>query len=154
MTTIKVHAFDPGVTSGYATGIIENGHMGVVSGQAKWSEWPLYCELKRSKPDIIIYETFEYRNTRGRQQPDAINLFPRNLIGVLNLYVQETSTALYTQTPAQAKGSPYNDQRLKREHLYKITDGGHANDAMRHLLYWFTFGSGYQFNTKGYKGLA
>jgi hypothetical protein len=157
---IKVHCFDPGITTGYATGIIETGKpMGVVSGQAKWNEFQLYVELKRSKPDIIIYETFEYRNPRHRKDwADNVELFPRNLIGVMNLYVHErasqgTSIGCYTQTPAQGKGY-YSDVLLRKFDVYKIANP-HANDAMRHLLHWFTFGAGFKYdNKKGFEPLA
>lgn len=155
-TIIKVAAFDPGITTGYAVGLIEAGSMGVVSGQAKWNELNLYDELKRSKPDIIIYETFEYRNSPKHK--DRIELFSRNLIGVLNLYVYERdaqghSCGCYQQTPFQGK-SYYTDNRLKIDKLHKPLKGGHANDAVRHLLQWFTFGPGYKFNAHGYKPLA
>lgn len=127
--------------------------MGVVSGQAKWKEYDLYKELKRSNPDIVIYETFEFRN-QPKKKLDRVELFSRNLIGVLNLYVQERQTcALYTQTPFQGK-SYYTDTKLKVDKLHKPLKGGHANDAVRHLLQWYTFGPGYKHNTNGYKPLA
>lgn len=155
---IKVHCFDPGITTGYATGLIENGSMGVVSGQRKWNEFELYVELKRSKPDIIVYESFEYRNPRHKKgAPDNVELFPRNLIGVLNLYVSEragsgASIGCYTQTPAQGKGY-YSDTLLKKHGVYKVRNQ-HANDAMRHLLHWFTFGAGYKYNQGGFSSLV
>ena len=157
MAVIKVHAFDPGITTGYATGIIENGKMGVVSGQVKWNEFELYEELKRSEPNIIIYETFTYRNNRHVKRADNVELFPRNLIGIISMYISEraikgNSCGVYTQSPAAGK-SYWNDQLLKKNNVYKVANP-HANDAMRHLLQWYMFGSGYQYNKHGFEGLA
>jgi hypothetical protein len=160
----KVCCFDPGITTGYATGIIEeDGSMGVVSGQAKWEEFVLYLELKRAKPDIIVYERFDYRSESAygkKGNLGNVELFPRNLIGVLNLYVQEILASgnkidCYTQMPAQAVGKMpyYSDLKLKADKLYKVANP-HANDAVRHLLTWFHFGAGYKYNKKGYRPLA
>lgn len=157
--TIKVVSFDPGITTGYATGRIDDGKLGAVSGQAQWNEYTLYVQLKLLSPDIIVYETFEYR--RGQ---DRAVLFSRNLIGVINLYIQERAHLAelhnthdpvvgYTQTPAQGKSGQFSDKVLKEAKMYK-TANPHANDAMRHLLHWFTFGGGYKYNTNGYEPLA
>jgi hypothetical protein len=133
--------------------------MGVISGQAVWNEWDLYSELKRSHPDIMGYESFEYRkNVKGGVQMKLI-LFPRNLIGVMNLYYYERAAnsspiQCFQQTPAQGKKGYYSDARLKSDKLYKTLPGGHCNDALRHLLHWYTFGAGFKYNKHGYKGLA
>lgn len=157
---IKVVCFDPGVTTGYAHGVINDGTLGCVSGQAKWTEYELYVQLKLYYPDIIIYEDFVYR--RGQ---DRAELFPRNLIGVINLYNQERANEwvdedgnhrpveVYHQTPSQGKGGQFSDKVLKESRMYKEANP-HANDAMRHLLYWFTFGPGFKYNTNGYEPLA
>jgi hypothetical protein len=91
--TIKVHAFDPGRTTGYATGIIDDGKLGVVSGQAKWNEYEIYTQLRFSAPDIIIYERFEYRSHKAYNVDNA-DLFPRNLIGAIHVYVYERNILL------------------------------------------------------------
>lgn len=160
MAIIKVHAFDPGITTGYATGIIEKGEMGVVSGQMRWKEFELYAELKQSDPDIIIYERFDYRNNRHKYRADNVELFPRNLIGIIEMYKGERQSVnapvtVYAQTPAQGKGH-FNDTLLKKHNVYKVANP-HANDAMRHLLTWWLFGAGYQYNgskSGGFKPLA
>ena len=150
---MKIVALDPGITTGYAVGIIDTSGdrpMGVVSGQAKWNEMGLYNELNKSKPDRIIYETFEYRaaSLYGKKREHfKVELFPRNLIGVINLYYQERDheVILYTQSPSAGKAY-WSDQLLKKEKVYKVGNP-HANDAMRHLLQWYMFGPGFQFNT-------
>jgi hypothetical protein len=156
--TVKVIALDPGRTTGYAVGTINDGKLGVVSGQAVWDEYQLYSQLKFANPDIIIYESFQYRN-----KLDRADLYPCYLIGVINLYGAERATqvrelldhrpvVLYEQTPAQGK-SYFADKQLKDSNVYKVGNP-HANDAMRHILHWWTFGAGYRYNTGGYESLA
>lgn len=157
---LKVHAFDPGVTTGYASGVIEDGKLGVVSGQAKWNELQLYIQLKMSNPDIIVFERFEYRSQKAYNVDNA-ELFSRNLIGVMNLFAQEREgqgnplEGYYAQMPASAigKGGYWTDAKLKEAHVYKVGNV-HANDAMRHLLQWWQFGAGFKYNTNGFEPLA
>src|SRR5215831_12175089 len=99
--TIKVIALDPGVTTGHAVGVIDDGKLGAVSGQDTWDEYQLYLQLKFAKPNVLIYERFEYRRDRDRAE-----LFSRNLIGVIHLYAQEREAnddhlILVHQMPAQ-----------------------------------------------------
>lgn len=160
--TLKVVALDPGVTTGFVTGLIENGKLKLASGQAKWNELQLYLQLKLNKPDIIVYERFEYRAERHGAYGDLSNvqLFSRNLIGVVNLYIQEresqgTEILCYPQMPTYALGKNafFTDQKLKTSGVYKVANP-HANDAMRHILQWWQFGSGFQYNTNGFEGMA
>lgn len=144
---MKVVAFDPGVTTGYAMGDInEDGKMLVVTGQEKWSQRDLHNNLEWYKPDYIIYESFEFRRNRKK---DRVNLYPRELIGVIELYADVNNIRAHVQTPSQVMVY-YTDQRLKEDKVYKPTKP-HANDAARHILYWFTFGPGYKWNLKGFE---
>lgn len=152
---LKVVALDPGVTTGYVQGIIERGKLKLASGQAKWCELDLYNQLCMGKPDIIVYERFEYRSTKHGKYGDLsdVELFPRNLIGVINLYAQQNDTPVYPQMPGYAK-SFWTDQKLKKALVYKVANP-HANDAMRHMLQWWQFGPGFQYNTTGqFEGVA
>lgn len=156
---MKVIALDPGVTTGYASGVIDNGKLGVVSGQAKWNEMQMYLQLKMSDADIIIYERFDYRSKKA-YNVDNVDLFPRNLIGVINLFLQEkeaqgTPLEWHTQWPHQVLGKTcyWTNAKLKSAHVYKVANE-HANDAMRHLLYWWQFGPGFKYNTNGFEPLA
>lgn len=147
MTQISVLAIDPGITTGHALGIIDDGLMKISTGQQKYSEYELWSALHRTKPDVLIYERFE-----GRASIQGVELFSRNLIGVMNLYDQMTLELMCVQQmPQYAIGGYWTDVILKKVMLYKALKGGHANDACRHLLQWFTFGPGYKFNTKGYE---
>lgn len=156
---MKVISLDPGRTTGYAVGVIDDGKMLVISGQAKWSEFQLYSQLKMLKSDIIVYERFEYRAERHGSYGDLANveLYSRNLIGVINLYIQETSAAgkeinTYPQMPSYALGKNafFSDKKLKDNLVYRV-DNPHANDAMRHLLQWYQFGPGFQYNEAGFE---
>lgn len=152
---MKVIALDPGVTTGYASGIIDNGKLGVVSGQAKWLELDLYSQLGMSGAQYIIYERFEYRSQRAYNVDNA-NLFARNLIGVINLYLQQHTEVMYhMQMPATVLGKQayWSNEKLKAAQVYKVANP-HANDAMRHLLYWWKFGPGFKWNTNGFEPLA
>jgi hypothetical protein len=148
----KIIALDPGVTTGYATGVIDNGKLGAVSGQARWNEYELFLQLEFAKPQIVVYERFDFRRGQSRME-----LFPRNLIGVICLYVQKRAAEndpveVAPQMPVEGKNY-YTDKVLKNHKMFKVGNP-HANDAMRHLLHWFTFGSGYQYNTGGFEPLA
>jgi hypothetical protein len=155
---IKVIALDPGVTTGYVSGLIEHGKLKLASGQAAWNELQLYSQLNLGKPDIIVYERFEYRAARHGAYGNLSNveLFPRNLIGVINLYLQQNPEVIcYTQMPAFAvgKNAYFSDNKLKTAGVYKVANP-HANDAMRHILQWWQFGPGFQYNTNGFEGMA
>lgn len=146
---IKIIAFDPGVTTGYAMGTInDSGPMYVVTGQDRFEHADIWKLCLDFEPSFIIYERFDARHTRFRQ---GVELYSRELIGVLEMYKQ---THLECETILQQpmKGGFFNDERLKKDAIHK-SGKGHANDAARHLLYWYWFGSGGQFNsrTRGYK---
>jgi hypothetical protein len=146
-------ALDPGVTTGYAIGDIDNnGKMNVVSGQERWGHEDLWVFLIQNKPEVIVSERFEFRN----KARTGLELYSRELIGVTKLYAQIhmwPPHAVIEQMPGTVLGGFFSDDQLKRDHLYKEARP-HANDAMRHLLHWYQFGSGYQYNKEGYEGIA
>lgn len=143
---IRVSALDPGITTGWAFGLIDDGAMRVTSGQQEWDHLGLYNWLEYQKPEYIVCERFQFR-----QRQDNLELFSRELIGVTNLYVkQHKDVQLHMQSPSEALGGYFKNEKLKHDHVYE-KGKPHANDAMRHLLYWFTFKQGYQFNQHGYR---
>lgn len=146
---IDVICIDPGITTGYAFGRITNdGLMEVVTGQERLGVLDLYIMLTGMAPDILVYEDFQFRINAFQK---GLELFSVQLIGVANLYAQQKKIEVVAQTPATAIGQYYTDKKLKADMLYKTTTGGHANDACRHLLHWFTFRGGYKYNKKGYE---
>lgn len=141
----KVIALDPGVTTGYAEGFIEDGLMTIVSGQMKLTHDGLWASLCLSMPDTLVCESFEFR----RAARDNLELYSCELIGVVSLYCEQNKIPLVKQTAAQGKGF-YSDHKLKADRLYRISMP-HANDAIRHLLYWYQFGAGFKYNDRGYE---
>ena len=143
---MDILAIDPGVMSGYCYGrILEDKTVEIMPFQSMDEVDDLYRRLAAYNPRHIIMEDFEYRG--GRNQT-GINLFPVQLIGVARLYemnAPDGKCALRLQKAAQGK-SYYSDVTLKNMKLYK-RGIPHGIDAMRHLLQWLTFGSGYQYIT-------
>jgi hypothetical protein len=145
---MKVISLDPGVTTGYAIGLIEDGKMEVLGGQERWNHVGLYRFLKDNSPQVVISERFEFR----KKAREGLELYSRELIGVTNLYAQifmEPPHELVMQMPSVIGGF-FSDAQLKKDGLWK-EGRGHNMDALRHLLHWFTFASGFQYNTKGYE---
>lgn len=157
---IKAIAFDPGKTTGFATGEIVqlkakvNPYMNdvywegmlVQTAQALMSHADIMNWLNEFKPDYIICERFDFRN-RART---GLELISREFIGVINLYCEMNSDCtLVMQQASQIKGGYWSDAKLKKHGVYRKPIEGvsqiHANEACKHLLYWYKFGSGSQY---------
>ena len=140
---MNVIAIDPGVMTGYARGKISEGHLYYYAFQMVDDVDDLWRRLKDVRPRHVIIEDFEFR--QGKQRT-GINLFPVQLIGVTRLYalMGDVQCAVHIQKASYGKAY-YTDNILKSRSLYK-RGIPHAMDASRHLLQWFTFGAGYQFN--------
>lgn len=147
MSRLTVEAHDPGITTGIATGFIRPDEpMEVGSMELRFSVGAMYDHLERVLPDIIIYESFEFRNAARK----GLELFSRELIGIYKLYADKhPDTIIYKQSPYQGVGGYFTNKQLKENNVYK-PGMGHAMDATRHLLQWYTFGPGYRYNTKGF----
>lgn len=143
---MRVIALDPGITTGVAYGTIDDGMMTVYAEQYNWTHHQLYAHLLERMPDVIVMESFEFR--KGARA--GLILYPVELIGVVKLYeALHPPVAVFMQTAAKGK-SYYSDTHLKNGGVY-VRGVGHGMDALRHLLHWYTFGSGYQYNTKGFQ---
>lgn len=119
-------SLDPGATTG--TCVLEpSGHMVVT--QAAFSHTTLVQYLNALSPDILIYESFQYRRL-----PNA-DLTAVELIGVIKLWAAETETPLFAQSPSTK--TLWDDLKLKRMGLYKAKNA-HSMDALRHMLYYVT----------------
>lgn len=148
---IRVVAIDPGVTTGFALGVIDTveGEMLVSSGQGKWSVNDLYEFLDKHDPHAVVLERFDYRN----KSRSGLVLFSKELIGVMELWCQRQKEEkhIHRQMPGDAKAY-FTNNELRSNGVYKQdSEYPHANDAMRHLLRWFVFGPGFRYNKKGYK---
>ena len=141
---MDILAIDPGVMTGYCYGrILEDKTVEIMPFQMTDDVDELWRRLVEYQPRHIIMEDFEYRSGK---HTSGLNLFPVQLIGVARLYemmAPDGKCALRLQRAAQGK-SYYSDITLKSLGLYK-RGVPHGIDAMRHLLQWLTFGSGYQY---------
>lgn len=153
MSLISVIALDPGGTTGYAWGSIEAGLMTISTGQAKWRVSDLWLELHSTCPDIIVMETFKYRN-RARSGLELISV---ELIGVVHLYEElrnsdenQHRVEVFDQTPGAVLNQYYDKRKLEKSGLWHQAMP-HANDAATHLLHWYSFGPGYKYNLKGFQ---
>lgn len=151
---LKVIALDPGVTTGYAVGVINDyGWMKVRCDQHGFSHVDIYDFLKGNHPDIIICESFEFRKLQ-----QGVNFYPVEMIGVINYFVQEQNRisktrqiALYMQSPStQGDKAYWTNTKLKATGVYQAGKE-HGRSAMKHLLYWYEFGPGFQYNKKGFR---
>lgn len=141
---MKALAIDPGETSGlcYAQFRSDSDAISLTIQQHVLNHDGLYTKLRIIDPDFIIFEEFEYRPRAGSRYA-AVNLYPKELIGVIKLYGARNHVPLYAQKPAQAKGG-FPDNLLKDRGVY--TRGlAHGRDAVRHMLYWFEFGAGFKY---------
>ena len=143
---MRVVAFDPGITTGVSIGNIEDGELIFQADQGTLTLKFVWNFLHRLNPDCIVYETFEFR--QGKQRA-GLELFSRNVIGVIQLYVELNEIFVAPQKAAQAKEF-MNSERLKEEKAW-LKGKEHARDAIKHLLYWWYWGAGYQYNKKGHR---
>lgn len=124
-------ALDPGKATGVA--VLNEGYS-IVAFVEKFSHRALYGFLQETSPVTIVYERFDYRP----HQPNA-DLYPVELIGIINLYGQESGCSLVPQKQLKGHRGFWTDDKLKALDLYKVGEQGHSNDATRQLLYYLTF---------------
>lgn len=130
-------SLDPGVTTGYAYGEVNDGVFRYVgAGQHKLSVDGLWRLLEGVSPLYILAESFEFR----QQQRDGLVLYSRNLLGVSELWCKLHDAYFYEQSASVGKGY-YSDDQLRNAGVY-LRGRPHANDAIRHLLHWTTFRRG------------
>lgn len=142
MSLASVIALDPGGTTGYAIGeILDKPPMLIEYSEQRFDESGLYGWLEEKDPDYLVCEDFAYRN-RARA---GLDLTPVKLIGIIAMYANlHRGCILYMQTASQGKGH-FSNEHLKSLGVYK-KGLGHGRDALRHLLHWYAYGAGYQFN--------
>ena len=152
MQAIRVIAIDPGVETGFCYAkITDSGQIFFFPFQSVDDVDDLWRRLDEFKPRHLIIEDFEFRGGTAKRAT-GLNFFPMQLIGVSRLYsLTQGQVAVHVQKAAQGKGY-YTDNVLKGIDCH-VRGRPHAMDATRHLLQWFTFGAGFQYN-KGKKPYA
>jgi len=94
---------------------------------------------------FIVYESFEFRNTSRA----GTRLDSKEYIGTIKTWAKRRGYPLFSQTPAQGK-SFVSDQVLKDLNLYSKAFR-HANDGMRHLIYFAVNNTKFKFNAMPYE---
>jgi hypothetical protein len=126
-----VLAVDPGGTTGLATYDVANDcvRSWQLEGVHHLRLWKVLDDLK---PNRIVYEVFDNRGNHAAQL-DAVEY-----IGVLRLWAITHDRPIIGQHPGDVK-QQWTDQKLRTIQYYSA-GRPHANDAMRHLLYFYTVG--------------
>lgn len=139
-------ALDPGQCTGYAIARQTSERFEVCYDEAFLDPnqfWAFLQQVLCSGDAYVICESFEFR--QGKQHK-GIDLYPRELIGILRLYMWYNSDRLYFQTPVEQsdKKAYFSDAKLKELGLYqKGLD--HGRSAVKHLLQWYAFYAGFKF---------
>lgn len=146
----RVIAIDPGGTTGYTLAFQSKGHLYIAPCQAELDHLGIWELMRRTHPDHVICEDFEYRP--GVAKPYIV-LVSLEYIGVIKLWCKPATfeapkgVPLFMQKAMLAVGDKafYNNEKLEHMGLYK-RGVPHGLDSMRHFLYWFFFKYGSQFN--------
>jgi len=136
-------ALDPGKVTGVA--MLRPPSRDAASWEWSWQDAVCFVEecLSKSRaafvkegylyPDVeLVYESFTPRPGAYTWQPEALHC-----IGAVEYLAHKTGMKVTRQSPAQAKSFSTNT-KLKMIGWYSPTSGGHANDALRHLLLYAT----------------
>lgn len=135
---IKVIAFDPGTTTGWASGTISDGQLVVLDyGYNAWKAVALHYDRVQRNPDtrydVMVYESFRLR--RGDAMSLVGSTFPViQFIGGVLVTSWATGTQIVTQEPSH---KPVIDKMMggAKNYLPK-SEVEHDRDALRHLYYY------------------
>jgi hypothetical protein len=127
---------DPGDTTGYAVfraGVLK------ASGQFRVDPTTLakfHSLMSHYKPDLLVVEN--YRVYQHKLKQHANSTVPTiQYIGAIRSFAQLLGIPIVFQWAFQAKGFG-TDYRLRELGLYQ-PNRRHANDAIRHAVYWYIF---------------
>lgn len=123
---LLIVAYDPGVTTGWATYDSDDDKYEV--GQLDSSRMGVFEHLQHLFPDVVCYEDFKYRPQMGHAE-----LYSVQIIGVIETWCEMREiTPATTPTSSEAKAF-WKDDKIKALGLW--TKGlKHAMDALRVLL--------------------
>lgn len=139
--TLRVLTFDPGETTGYAffeaPELIEAGQ--IPTGSLKIG-LPLITDLMNDKkPQAIVVEDYRIYRSKAKIHIGS-DLHTARLIGTIETLCAQHNIPLYKQSAAIAKKF-CTDEKL---HIWNLWQTGkrHANDAIRHGVYFMLFNKG------------
>lgn len=128
---MKVMAFDPGGSTGFKQFTKTEMFTGIQFTN-KYHHLDLWNCIVNGQPDVLVYETFQYRNqSRAGLVPPGF----QRIHWVIQLYDIWNSAPVVSQSPSQAKGF-VKDQTLKEAGIYVLGLSANENDAARHLLFY------------------
>lgn len=133
---MKILAFDPGGATGYCQADVSGTAARIVCGQIenRNHHMLLWETLHAAQPDLVISESFEYRN----QARAGLVLVSKEYIGICKLWCILNKKEYREQSPSIAMGF-VKDNNIKNLGLWK-PGNPHAMDATRHMLYYLTNG--------------
>lgn len=153
----KIIALDPGGTTGIAmVSLVKNEDCEPDAPQFRVEQLGpgehhieledfLDKHLKDADRKFVVIERFDYRNT----SKSGVRLDSREYIGTVKGWCRRRGIPLFMQTAAQAKGF-VPDQILKDTNLYTKAFR-HANDGMRHLIFFVVNNNEFRFNALPYE---
>jgi hypothetical protein len=125
---IRVVAVDPGKITGVAVGVFGTERHVEAHELAPMDAVGMVDGLLSQGVAAVACESFTPRPGARTWQPDALDV-----IGALRWVCHVHNTRLLQQSPADAKSFSTNE-KLARLGWRRPTKGGHADDALRHLL--------------------
>lgn len=130
----RILALDPGITTGWAW----FDHAALVDcGQIHTSLRTLQDLFDTTKPQSVVMEKYIIYKTKVEQH--TLSTVPTlRIVGAIQMLAWQKGAPLFLQTAAQAKFF-CTDDKLKAWELFQ-TYKRHANDSIRHAVYYMTFG--------------
>lgn len=133
--TGRLLALDPGETTGWA--VFEDCQL------ARCGQWPVRALedfdafVTDKRPDAMVIENYRVYASRAAQHVGS-EVNTAQYVGILKFLGQMYQVPYTLQMAHQAKGW-VSDTRLNTLGLFQ-TGKRHANDAIRHGVYWLLFG--------------
>lgn len=137
---IHCWAFDPGETTGWCHLSVHEGEVGVFNcGQANhvqvgnmlYDNPALKAALSRQELEVVFVAEIFVINSKISQSPWSLET-----IGLIRYFANHYHVPLHMQTVSAAKNL-IKDKVLRKAGLYQPGQQ-HANDAIRHALYYLT----------------
>ena len=126
LSQCSILAIDPGKMTGLAYYRAEQ----FTAAEFDFMETAAMIEDLTPHCDLVVIERFTIGVATGKK--NDVN-WPLELIGITRYMTGKSDVPIVFQGPAEAKNF-CPDDRLKALGWYKSTNGGHANDATRHLV--------------------
>jgi len=125
---VRVLAFDPGVTTGWA---FFDGPELVVCGEAKWDE--VANVIETNEADVIVYESWRLYPWKKNQA--VWDEFPAvQVIGIIKEFARRLGIPIVEQ--AASVKQVMTDNHLRKCGLW-VKGSTHMRDAIRHAAFYY-----------------